>query len=445
MDFVLIQERPGKKIISVNDTPAHRFLQAVVHGDLVLIKNTLDRKPDILSEQLGLKALFIACEQGDIETIDFLLVKILQKETTKEVEDALSIKNLSIQSLIDSYNENGDTLLSCAARYGYTEICKHLINCGASINQTTQYVHQTPLLVSIENGWTDLASELIHCGADVTITDNVGITPLYAAVKTGDVKTVEELIKAGCDVNVGSQDHAPIFLAARMGLLPIVKCLCEYECHTEVLQYLVNEGCDVNKSDMYDVSPLHIAAMTGNVEALIILINGGADPKLKTHTGLTPLLMAIEKDQSKVVEHMLKMGADILHKPYGSNKSIAVVFDRGFEDTLEVLLRGCAKMPIPHYPGVTEIFSRNGKLLQMLFLSGIQTIPGVLTIQRLHPHYIDNKEISLWLKEYHRNPLSLKGLSRIRIRRCLGNKCLYGANLLPLPNVLKKYICLEEL
>lgn len=132
---------------------------------------------------------------------------------------------MSVQSLLDSYNENGDTLLSCAARCGYTEICKHLINCGASINQTTQYVHQTPLLVSIENGWTDLALDLIHCGADVTITDNVGITPLYAAVKSGDVKTVEELIKAGCDVNVGSQDHAPIFLAARLGLLPIVKVM----------------------------------------------------------------------------------------------------------------------------------------------------------------------------------------------------------------------------
>lgn len=78
MDFDLIQERPGKKIISVNDTPAHRFLQAVFYGDLVLMKNILERRPDILSDQLGLKALFIACEQGDIETIDFLLVKILQ-------------------------------------------------------------------------------------------------------------------------------------------------------------------------------------------------------------------------------------------------------------------------------------------------------------------------------------------------------------------------------
>lgn len=55
---------------------------------------------------------------------------------------------------------------------------------------------------------------------------------------------------------------------------------------------------------------------------------GGADPKLKTQTGLTPLLIAIEKDQNKVVEHMLKMGADILHKPYGSNRSVLILVHR---------------------------------------------------------------------------------------------------------------------
>lgn len=31
------------------------------------------------------------------------------------------------------------------------------------------------------------------------------------------------LIDAGCDVNLGSQDHEPIFLAARLGLLAIIQ------------------------------------------------------------------------------------------------------------------------------------------------------------------------------------------------------------------------------
>jgi hypothetical protein len=33
-------------------------------------------------------------------------------------------------------------------------------------------------------------------------------------------------------------------------------------------------------------------------------------------------------------------------------------------------------------------FSNHGKLLKLLFLSGIRTIPGVLTIPRLHPYYV---------------------------------------------------------
>lgn len=36
--------------------------------------------------------------------------------------------------------------------------------------------------------------------------------------------------------------------------------------------------------------------------------------------------------------------------------SIAKVFDRGHVQTAEVLLRGCPKLPLPHYPGVTDMF-----------------------------------------------------------------------------------------
>ena len=60
-------------------------------------------------------------------------------------------------------------------------------------------------------------------GADVQISDNVNMTPLYAAIKGQNLTIVENLIQAGCDINIGSQDHAPLFLAARLGRLDIVK------------------------------------------------------------------------------------------------------------------------------------------------------------------------------------------------------------------------------
>ena len=81
----------------------------------------------------------------------------------------------------------------------------------------------------------------------------------------------------------------------------------------------------------------------------------------------------------------------------------------------------------------------------MLFLSGIQTIPGVLIVPRLHPQYVNQKELSVWLENFHKNPLSLQSLCRIRVRRCLGNTLLLKVKSLPIPSYLKDYVALKHL
>lgn len=83
--------------------------------------------------------------------------------------------------------------------------------------------------------------------------------------------------------------------------------------------------------------------------------------------------------------------------------------------------------------------------MKMLFLSGIQTIPGVLIVPRLHPQHVNHKEISGWLENFHKNPLSLQSLCRIRVRRCLGNTLLLKVQSLPIPPYLKDFVALKNL
>lgn len=83
--------------------------------------------------------------------------------------------------------------------------------------------------------------------------------------------------------------------------------------------------------------------------------------------------------------------------------------------------------------------------MKMLFLSGIQTIPGVLIVPRLHPQHVNQKEISDWLENFHKNPLSLQSLCRIRVRRCLGNTLFLKVQSLPIPPYLKEFIALKRL
>lgn len=124
---------------------------------------------------------------------------------------------------IDAQNSNGETALICAAHCGHVDICHLLLQAGASVDKTSHNVHQTPLLVATEHGRQEVVQCLLDYGADVQLTDNVGITPLYTSIKRQDMPLVEMLIEAGCDVNLGSQDHAPIFVASRLGLMDITR------------------------------------------------------------------------------------------------------------------------------------------------------------------------------------------------------------------------------
>lgn len=40
------------------------------------------------------------------------------------------------------------------------------------------------------------------------------------------------------------------------------------------MEYLIQHGCDVNKTDINNVSALHIACQKGNYDAVRLLLNG---------------------------------------------------------------------------------------------------------------------------------------------------------------------------
>lgn len=44
--------------------------------------------------------------------------------------------------------------------------------------------------------------------------------------------------------------------------------------HIDIVEYLIQHGCDVNKTDINNVSALHIACQKGNYDAVRLLLNG---------------------------------------------------------------------------------------------------------------------------------------------------------------------------
>ena len=135
----------------------------------------------------------------------------------------------------DDCNDHGDTELICAARRGDVAQCSTLLEAGADVNSFNENNSQTALLAAIESHHVQVVDVLLDYGADVQMVDNVGISPLYSAIRIKDAvlrgEMVGRLVSAGCDVNVGSQDHVPLFLAARLGALSVVKVNLSHSSH----------------------------------------------------------------------------------------------------------------------------------------------------------------------------------------------------------------------
>lgn len=92
------------------------------------------------------------------------------------------------------------------------------------------------------------------------------------------------------------------------------------ENRVEIIEFLVNTGCDINAGDDEEQTPLHKAAMFGNVESMQLLLEKGADVNKVDSSGQTPLQIAIISGGDIEVVSTLLTKADLtIRKNDGQN------------------------------------------------------------------------------------------------------------------------------
>lgn len=181
------------------------------------------------------------------------------------------------------------------------------------IDLNRNYPHSNSYLhIAAGKGLTELIPALIKQGAKTESVDELGSTPLGWA---RDLSTMQVLLENKADANAPQGlDRQPLLL--RLVASGAQRGLGNQE-QDEVqkrLLLLLKHGANVNKADGYGQTPLHAAAVRGDIQNLELLISHSANLDAATKTGRdrelanTPLALAKNVETAK---YLISKGASL--------------------------------------------------------------------------------------------------------------------------------------
>jgi cytohesin len=229
----------------------------------------------------------------------------------------------------------GQTALMWAASEGNTAATGMLIEFGASL-KTKSKGGLTPFLFAVRNGHIATAKALLDHGADVNDTAPDGTSAMNMAVvnayfelagvlldyganpdapdpRGSALHTIAWLRKPGTDgaAGVGSTPHGPPPPAGNVSALDLAKKLLEKGANPNVRiawmesRFGKEGGTARNPPNIQlgrhflsyvGATPFYVASKNGDAPLMRVLIAGGADPKITTKAGITPLMAACGLD-----------------------------------------------------------------------------------------------------------------------------------------------------
>nr|GMD00514.1 serine/threonine-protein phosphatase 6 regulatory ankyrin repeat subunit B-like [Ipomoea batatas] len=286
---------------------------AVMVGDCDAVRGIVKKQRSVLS----------ALPTREAES----LVRVAtQLDNSDEMVDLLleaGLKGGSAGSGLDNvrFTAKGWTALHIAAAHDRTDEIERLVRANDSgALDCRDKEGKTPLFLAASKGHLGPAKVLASAGAQVDTRSIDGRTALYRAVVNGDCQMVEMLVEMGADPTVTDNlGHSPIGVARDKGQEGIVKIIergeqvlqAARQGDLRLLESLLEKGAITTFCDQYGLTPLHVAAIKGIKDAVMILVDFGADIERQDAGGHTPLHLAVEGGCAHTVEVLINRGADV--------------------------------------------------------------------------------------------------------------------------------------
>lgn len=271
------------------------LIRAIRFGTLDIARALYQHNPSLLfqSDNEGLTPLHHAVEKGSPEIVSFLIeMKSKINAKTKESDGSRSPLHL-------------------AAKAGSLEILKLLVNAGAE-KDILDKEGDSPLAIACHEGRYDVALFLIQQGADPQLFNKDGCSAFHLAQKaitTAIDQTSKDQLQKIIDLlrqqlqqaaSSSSMPNSSLYGAIESGNM------------NELERLLRQPGIDVNERDSKGNTPLILAAETGNIEMVRLLLAHKAEINGKNNAGWGALMRAGQLNHLGLVSLLLEAGASIV-------------------------------------------------------------------------------------------------------------------------------------
>ena len=346
----------------------------------LLMQNKADR---FLKDSNGWSLLHCAAQGGNTSIINELLrlrldINLRSSDDITPLmvaaySDKLDAYQLLMQNKADPYmkDNNGWSLLHCAAQGGNTNIIKTLLPFCLDINSSSSD-GITPLMVAAYSNKQAAYQLLMKNEANPCLKDYSGWSLLHFAAKGGNTSIIKALLQFCRDINSSSSDGiTPLMIAASHDKPAAYQLLMQNKAepslkdyngwsllhfaakggNTSIINELLSRNLEIDSRSNNDITPLMVAASHDKPAAYQLLIQHGADPVLTDKDGFSLLHKAAEGGNTSIIEKLLSLGLNVDLKSSDDITPLMVAANSDKPAAYQLLMQNKAEPSLKDYNG----------------------------------------------------------------------------------------------